>query len=35
VLYTAPTLYSGKDPALFERLLEDLAIVLEPADLTQ
>ena len=34
-LYTAPTLYPGEDPALFERLLEELAIVLEPADLTQ
>ena len=34
-LYSAPTLYPGEDPALFERLLEDLAHALAPADLIQ
>ena len=34
-LYSAPTLYPGEDPALFERLLEELAHALAPADLIQ
>ena len=34
-LYSAPTLYPGEDPSLFERLFEDLAHALAPADLIQ
>ena len=34
-LYRAPTLYLGEDPVLFDRLLEDLAHALAPADLMQ
>src|SRR4051812_4500727 len=34
-LYSAPNLYPGEDPALFDRLLEDLAHALAPADLIQ
>jgi len=34
-LYSAPTLYPGEDPALFERLFEDLAHALAPAGLIQ
>jgi hypothetical protein len=34
-LYSAPTLYPDEDPALFERLFEELAHALAPADLTQ
>jgi len=34
-LGSAPTLYPGDDPALFERLLEELAHALAPADLIQ
>jgi hypothetical protein len=34
-LYGAPTLYPGEDPALCERLLEELAHTLAPADLIQ
>ena len=34
-LYSAPTLYPGEDPALCERLFEDLSHALAPADLTQ
>src|SRR5215213_4596449 len=34
-LYIAPTFYPGEDPALFERLLEELEHAFAPADLTQ
>jgi len=34
-LYSAPTFYPGEDPVLFDRLLEDLAHALAPADLMQ
>ena len=34
-LYIAPTFYPGEDPALFERLLEELEHAFAPADLIQ